>query len=29
MANFIKESALDNIRNLAKQYAAIGDDRCA
>ena len=29
MANFIKESALDNIRNLAKQYTAIGDDRCA
>lgn len=29
MANFIKESALDNILNLAKQYAAIGDDRCA
>lgn len=29
MANFIKESALDNVLNLAKQYAAIGDDRCA
>ena len=29
MANFIKETALENIRNLSEQYAAIGDDRCA
>ena len=29
MANFIKETALENIRNLSEQYASIGDDRCA
>lgn len=29
MANFIKETVLENILNLSKQYAAIGDDRCA